>query len=76
MTPLTTGRANPTAGSTRFLSEIAAQKPDFMLWLGDTYLREPDWNSEAGILYRYTHTRSLLQLPEAPTYLPTLCYLG
>ncbi len=39
---------------------IAAAKPDAMVWLGDnTYLREPDWNSRAGILKRYSHTRAL-----------------
>jgi len=53
----------PYGGEYEIFEQIAAQKPDFMLWLGDNvYLREPDWNSEAGILYRYTHTRSLPQL--------------
>lgn len=34
-----------------------------MLWLGDnTYLREPDWNTRTGILYRNTHSRSLPEL--------------
>lgn len=38
---------------------IADQQPDLMLWLGDNvYLREPDWGSRSGFLYRYTHTRS------------------
>lgn len=42
---------------------LAAQKPDFMLWLGDnTYTREGDWNSWGGILHRYTHTRSLPEM--------------
>ncbi|HQU71457.1 MAG: alkaline phosphatase family protein [Calditrichaeota bacterium] len=32
---------------------------DFMVWMGDNiYLREADWNTRTGILYRYTHTRS------------------
>jgi alkaline phosphatase D len=39
---------------------IVASKPDAMLWLGDNvYLREPDWNTRAGILKRYSHTRAL-----------------
>ena len=34
-----------------------------MLWLGDNvYLREADWYSRAGILHRYTHTRSYSDL--------------
>jgi alkaline phosphatase D len=34
-----------------------------MLWLGDNvYLREVDWWSRTGIMYRYTHTRSLPEL--------------
>jgi len=38
---------------------IYKQKPDFMLWGGDNiYLREADFDSKSGILYRYTHTRS------------------
>ncbi len=53
----------PYGGEYEIFTAIAAQKPDFMLWLGDNvYLREADWNSRSGILYRYTHTRSLPQL--------------
>lgn len=53
----------PYGGEYEIFSAIAAQKPDFMLWLGDNvYLREADWNSRSGILYRYTHTRSLPEL--------------
>ena len=44
-------------------NSIYQKKPDFMLWLGDNiYLREPDWNTRTGILYRYTHTRSLPEM--------------
>jgi len=44
-------------------TSINALKPDFMVWGGDNiYLREPDWNTRTGILYRNTHTRSLPQL--------------
>ncbi len=46
-------------GGYEIFKSIYQTKPDFMLWLGDnTYLREADWNSETGIMYRYTHTRS------------------
>lgn len=42
---------------------IANKNPDIMLWLGDnTYLREADWNSWSGILYRNRHTRALPEL--------------
>jgi alkaline phosphatase D len=45
------------------LQKIADKNPDFMLWAGDNiYLREPDWESKKGILYRYTHTRSVPEL--------------
>ncbi|MDX2127573.1 MAG: alkaline phosphatase D family protein [Chloroherpetonaceae bacterium] len=44
-------------------STIAGKSPDFMVWLGDnTYLRDPDWGSRSGILYRYSHTRELKEL--------------
>lgn len=53
----------PYGGEYEIFTAITAQKPDFMLWLGDNiYLREADWNSRSGILYRYTHTRSLPDL--------------
>ncbi len=39
---------------------IAAKNPDIMVWGGDNiYLREADWDSQTGINYRYTHTRSI-----------------
>jgi len=42
---------------------IVKQKPDFMIWAGDnTYLREVDYDSRSGMLYRYTHSRSLPEL--------------
>lgn len=38
---------------------IADQKPDLMLWLGDTlYLREADYDSAWGIAERYRETRA------------------
>lgn len=53
----------PYGGEYAIYQSIAARKPDIMLWLGDnTYLREADWNTRSGILYRYTHTRSVPEL--------------
>ena len=44
-------------------STIAAQHPDFMLWLGDNvYYREADWLTEAGMRHRHAHTRALPEL--------------
>jgi len=53
----------PYGSNYRIFESILAKKPDAMLWLGDnTYLREVDWHSRSGILYRYTHTRSTPEL--------------
>lgn len=53
----------PYGGNPKILTSIYEKRPDMMLWLGDnTYLREADWNSATGILYRYTHTRSIKEL--------------
>ncbi len=53
----------PYGGNYKILTSIYEKKPDMMLWLGDnTYLREADWGSASGILYRYTHSRSLKQM--------------
>lgn len=42
---------------------IGNVKPDLMLWIGDNvYLREVDWNSRSGILYRNRHTRAIKEL--------------
>lgn len=50
-------------GENEIFTAIAAQKPDFMLWGGDNlYLREVDWSSRSGVLYRNTHTRSLAEM--------------
>ncbi|HEX2224901.1 MAG TPA: alkaline phosphatase D family protein [Thermoanaerobaculia bacterium] len=49
----------PYGGEYEIFTSMAKQKPDFMLWLGDNvYLREADWESEAGIRYRYAHDRA------------------
>ncbi|MBI2428085.1 MAG: alkaline phosphatase family protein [Ignavibacteriales bacterium] len=53
---------NTYGGDYGIFSIIAQQNPDLMLWIGDnTYLREIDWDTKAGILHRYAHTR---QTPE------------
>lgn len=53
----------PYGSDYRIFTQIAAQKPDLMVWLGDnTYYREPDWATRTGMLHRYTHTRSLPEL--------------
>jgi alkaline phosphatase D len=50
-------------GGYGIFKEIDKQRPNFMLWLGDnTYLREPDWNTRAGIWHRYAHTRAITEL--------------
>lgn len=53
----------PYGAPYKVLTSIYEKKPDMMLWLGDNvYLREPDWNTRTGIIYRYTHTRSIAEL--------------
>jgi len=54
--------ALPGSGYDIFTS-INAQKPDFMLWLGDnSYLREADWNTRTGIYHRYAHSRAVPEM--------------
>ncbi len=56
-------RPGAYGGGYEIFGAITKQKPDFMLWTGDnTYTREADWNSRTGIMYRYTHTRSLPEM--------------
>ncbi len=56
-------RPEPYGGEYEIFEAVCAKQPDFVLWLGDNiYLREPDWNTRTGILYRNTHTRSLPEL--------------
>jgi alkaline phosphatase D len=53
----------PYGGGFEILGAMANTQPDAMIWMGDNvYLREADWYSRSGILYRYTHTRSISQL--------------
>ena len=49
----------PYGGNYEIYEYIADKKPDFFIWLGDNvYMREPDWNTKAGIFHRYTHDRA------------------
>jgi alkaline phosphatase D len=53
----------PYGSDYQIFGNIAAQKPDLMVWLGDnTYLREADWFTRTGIVHRYTHSRSVPEL--------------
>lgn len=61
--PPTAERPEPYGGDPAIFSAIAAQKPDFMLWLGDNvYYREPDWLSEPAMRYRWRNDRGLPEL--------------
>lgn len=52
-------------------SSIVKNDPDFMLWLGDNiYLREVDFESKSGVIYRYMHSRSIPSLSSLLAYCP------
>ena len=53
----------PYGSDFQIYDHIADMHPDFFLWLGDNiYLREPDWNTRAGIFHRYSHDRAIPEL--------------
>ncbi|MFQ3590296.1 MAG: alkaline phosphatase D family protein [Chloracidobacterium sp.] len=53
----------PYGSPAKIFSAIMAHKPDVMLWLGDNcYYREADYHTEAGMRYRYAHTRAQAEL--------------
>jgi alkaline phosphatase D len=53
----------PYGGDYPIFDAIAAQRPDFMLWLGDNiYLRKNDPDSAEGMNARYRHARALPEL--------------
>ncbi|MCB0761899.1 MAG: alkaline phosphatase family protein [Flavobacteriales bacterium] len=61
--PSTDRPGDPYGGGYGIFDQIASQKPDLMLWLGDnTYFRETDVTSTAGMQYRYTHTRGIPEM--------------
>lgn len=60
----------PYGGDYRIFSDMAEKGGDFMLWLGDNvYLREAEWSTRDGMIYRYSHTRGL---PEMQKMLATM----
>ena len=53
----------PYGSDDEIFQTIAAKNPDLMLWIGDnTYYREVDWHTVAGLRHRWTHTRSLPEM--------------
>lgn len=49
----------PYGSDFQILDALVQAHPDAMVWMGDnTYLREVDWYSRAGILHRYSDTRA------------------
>lgn len=55
----------PYGSGFEIFKTIAAQKPDFMIWLGDNiYYREPDWLTETAMRYRYAQNRELPELKQ------------
>lgn len=54
---------NSYGGNYEIFTNIAAKKPDFMIWTGDnTYYREVDYGTKGGMMKRMTHTRSLPEM--------------
>ena len=55
--------SRPYGGDYQIFDAVAAQAPDFMLWLGDNiYLRKNDPDSAEGMNARYRHARALPEL--------------
>ncbi|MFA6437852.1 MAG: alkaline phosphatase D family protein [Bacteriovoracaceae bacterium] len=53
----------PYGSDYQIFDTIAAKNPDLFIWGGDNaYLREPDWDSRAGIIHRHEHTRALPEM--------------
>ena len=49
----------PFGQDVKIFDAMKNKDSDFMIWLGDNiYLREADWSSSAGIVYRYNQVRS------------------
>lgn len=54
---------DPYGGDYQIFQSIAAQNPDFMIWLGDdVYYREGDLGSEGAMRRRWAHDRALAEL--------------
>ncbi len=53
----------PYGSNYQTFTQIAQQKPDLMLWLGDNvYYREVDFYSRTGMQHRYTHDRAISEI--------------
>ena len=53
----------PYGSNYQTFTQIARQKPDLMIWLGDNvYFREVDWYTRSGMQHRYTHDRAIPEL--------------
>lgn len=53
----------PYGAGEQIFTNIYAQKPDVMLWLGDnTYYREADYYSRTGMVKRMTYSRALPEM--------------
>lgn len=53
----------PYGSEYEIFTVLASKNPDLMLWLGDnTYLREIDWDTKAGIVHRHSHTRQTAEM--------------
>jgi len=54
---------DPYGGEHEILEAIAARQPDLMIWAGDnTYFREVDWTSPAGMNARWSYDRAIPEL--------------
>ena len=53
----------PYGSGYEIYENMADRNPDFMIWMGDNvYLRQQEWNTWSGMIYRYTHDRSIPEL--------------
>ncbi|HFX17742.1 MAG TPA: alkaline phosphatase family protein [Flavobacteriales bacterium] len=58
--PLFDRSGRPYGGQYEIYQSIADKKPNFMIWDGDNiYLRQNEWDSKSGVVYRYTHDWSI-----------------
>jgi alkaline phosphatase D len=56
---------NNYGGHYEVFQSIAKNKGDFMLWLGDNvYLREAEFFTRDGMIYRYSHSRAIPEMQE------------
>lgn len=61
----------PYGGEYGIFEAMADEDASMMLWLGDNvYLREVDFQSYSGYLYRYTHTRQIDEMQKLLSSMP------